>query len=418
MSENRYLTQWRTTERLRSMVMLVALAGAAALGSGRAEAIVLASPLAAALALALARTAPPDVRVDAAVSEERIDEGGQLTVEYCVTNAGGPIEIELIADVAPGLAVIGPHDRSRMSLVAGQSETFVLSLRADHWGTYEVGGALVRVSSPLALLRTFVSLRPAATVRVYPSPAHLRRLLEPRDTRPAIGNRLARAKGTGTEFADIRSFQTGDRARDVNWRISARRDGLWVNEHHLDRSADVALFIDAFDAGALGRAVRAADALAGAYLTQRDRVALVSFGGTLRTIRPGSGMRQHYAIVDALLSTRVFASAARRELRSLAPGTLAPRALVIALSPLDDERAVHALVELAARNTDLVVVQIVDDIGRDTLAARIWHLERAAARDALASFGVPCIIWPPDRAIGDVIEEISQWQRAKRAVTR
>ena len=49
----------------------------------------------------------------------------------------------------------------------------------------------------------------------------------------------------------------------VNWRASARRGELWVNESHPERNTDVILFVDSFaearlgDEGTLDLAVRA-----------------------------------------------------------------------------------------------------------------------------------------------------------------
>src|SRR5581483_2226266 len=123
------------------------------------------------------------------------------------------------------------------------------------------------------------------------------------------GNQVARARGEGIEFADLRAFQPGDRVRRVNWRASALRGELWVNEQHPERNTDVVLFLDTF-AEARGeggsthdRAVRAAATLAHAYLEPRDRVGLVGFGGVLSWLLPASGMRQLYTIFDTLLES-------------------------------------------------------------------------------------------------------------------
>ena len=48
------------------------------------------------------------------------------------------------------------------------------------------------------------------------------------------------------EFADLRPFMFGDRVRRINWRASARRGELWVNEQHPERNVDVVLFVDSF----------------------------------------------------------------------------------------------------------------------------------------------------------------------------
>src|SRR5262249_28755400 len=142
-------------------------------------------------------------------------------------------------------------------------------------------------------------------LRVYPRPEHLQSLIRPWDTAYLAGNQVARDRGEGIEFVDIRAFETGDRVRAINWRATARRSRLWVNQQHPERSTDVVLFLDAMTAGSghdhsLERAVRAVASLAATYTAQRDRVGLVTFGGLLRWLEPGLGPRQQYRIVEAL----------------------------------------------------------------------------------------------------------------------
>ncbi len=66
-------------------------------------------------------------------------------------------------------------------------------------------------------------------LRVYPLPETLRRIVPPVATQPFTGNEVARQKGEGLEFADLREFAPGDRVRSINWRASARRAGLGSN---------------------------------------------------------------------------------------------------------------------------------------------------------------------------------------------
>ena len=61
----------------------------------------------------------------------------------------------------------------------------------------------------------------------------------------------------------------GDRLRSINWRASARRGELIVNDRHPERNTDVILFLDSFAEArtaraesTLDRAVRAAATLA------------------------------------------------------------------------------------------------------------------------------------------------------------
>jgi len=121
------------------------------------------------------------------------------------------------------------------------------------------------------------------------------------------GSRLVAAEGQALPLTYADRFEVyrpatlavavGDRLRNVNWRVSARRGDLWVDERHPDRNGDVIIFLDTFadsrDGERLGakRAVLAAWAVASAQLRVRDRVGVVSFGGYPSGIPPSTGGR-------------------------------------------------------------------------------------------------------------------------------
>jgi len=83
---------------------------------------------------------------------------------------------------------------------------------------------------------------------------------------------------------------------------------------------------------------------------------------------------------------------------------LPPQALVIAISPLIDPRFEKALVDLAARGFDLVVLspspillvrRATRPSARADLACRLWALERRARADALQRLGIALVDWDP-----------------------
>ena len=86
----------------------------------------------------------------------------------------------------------------------------------------------------------------------------------------------------------------GDRPRSVNWRATARRGDLMVNQRHPERATDVILFLDSFldvrgpTGSTLDQAVGAAASLAAAYLRQRDRVGLVASAGSCSGSSPAA----------------------------------------------------------------------------------------------------------------------------------
>src|SRR5207253_2899316 len=134
------------------------------------------------------------------------------------------------------------------------------------------------------------------------------------------------------------------RIRRVNWRASARRGELWVNEHHAERNADVVILVDSFaevrqgERTTLDPALRAAASLAARYLRQKDRVGFLSFGGFLNWLLPSTGVTQLYRIIDSLPDTQIVLNYAWKDLDVLPRRTLPPKAVVIALTPLLHDR--------------------------------------------------------------------------------
>ena len=125
------------------------------------------------------------------------------------------------------------------------------------------------------------------------------------------------------------------------------------------------LFLDTFADARCGRALDARPGRGARrrrspsrYLERRDRVGLVSFGGVLRWLTPGTGADQRYRIVDALLESEIVFNYAWKDVSVIPARTLPPQALVVAISPLLDDRAVEALADLRARRYDLAVVEV------------------------------------------------------------
>ena len=150
----------------------------------------------------------------------------------------------------------------------------------------------------------------------------------------------------------------------MNWRATARRGVPWVNESHPERNSDVVLFLDTFAearrgaAGSLDASVRAAGALAELYLREKDRVGVVSFGGVLNWLTVWSGPVQLYRIVDSLLDAEIWLSYVWKDIDVIPTRTLPPRALVLALTPLLDDRAIGALADLRTRGFDLAIIEV------------------------------------------------------------
>jgi uncharacterized protein (DUF58 family) len=414
-----------TSWRLPAYASLAAAGVVAGLALGRVEPVALAAPFLLAL-VAAAAGHEPQVSVRLSLDRDRALEGDEVVATVALFSERTVDRFELFVPLPPELTLEGGPARA-IVLRAGEEQTIELKLRCERWGAFTIGPLLVRARDILGLRSWENSAAEAQRLRVFPSEETLRLLVSPLETQVFAGNQVSRARGEGIEFADLREWRPGDRLRRVNWRATALRRELWVNEQHLEQNTDVVLFLDTFaevrveGRSTNDRAVRAAATLAHGYLQRRDRVGLVGFGGFLSWLVPASGTRQLYAIVDTLLTSNIVHSFALRDVDVLPPRTLPPQALVVAITPLLDGRTAAALLDLRARGYDLIVVEVSplelvsQESGAATgLAHRLWRLSREALRWRYEQVGVPVVTWREGVPLAVPLEEVNAFRHLAR----
>jgi uncharacterized protein (DUF58 family) len=411
--------------------MLCAAGLTGALAARRPELASLVAPFALVLALAALADRSPRVTATLTLARDRVLEDELLDAALSVRAPAAVARVEAFVVLPPTVVDSDGVLPISRRLAADEPEVIDLHLRCTRWGAHQLGDIRLRAQDILGLLAWEARVVDPQALRVYPSAERLQRIIPPLRTQAAVGSQVTRAKGDGLEFADLRPFTTGDRVRSVNWRASARRGELFVNERHPERNADVVIFLDTFidarrlDASSLDRAVRATVTVASHYLERRDRVGLVALGGTLSWLQPGAGLRQRYRLVDALLETEVVFTYAWKDANIIPARTLPPRALIVAVTPLLDPRGIAALLDLRGRGRDLAVIEVSPlDLVQpgptedDLLAYRLWRLRRDELVTRFTRLGVAVARWQGDEALEPRIEEVTAFRRHARLAPR
>ncbi|MFW2334863.1 DUF58 domain-containing protein [Ilumatobacter sp.] len=375
----------RRDRRVMPYTVTALALGALGLMSGRAEPMAVGVAVAAVVALGLRRTGHLEVGVQRAPAPERVIVGSDVKISFRLVV---PADLALSASAVGAVDDIGPVTAH---ITERHDDGVEIEVRAGtgRWGRYRLGDLVVRASTPGGMVLWQGAVAELGTVTVLPRPDRIDAVLAPPATQISSGAHLAlRSTGDGSEFSDLREYQPGDRVRDVNWKVSARRPEAFVNRRHPERGGDVVIVLDAvpdlgrhqspIGASVLQRMGQAAWALARNHLAGQDRVGLlVPHGGRVAWLPPRGGGRARYVLLDQLMrsvepwSSESDETVFHGQVRTtglLNRHDIPPSALVIGLSTLDDYSTLRSLSALRqhGRTTSVLAFDATSEVRRHT----------------------------------------------------
>ncbi len=325
---------------------------------------------------------------------------------------------------ADGARVFG-EGTLMVSRVGRQCDVAIIVV-ASAWGRHGVGPVRTFTEAPLGMFEVANSSTQVVSWVAVPEDVTLQHLMSPLETNLHVGELVSRLRGPGSEFADLRSYRPGDDPRNINWRVTSRSDGLWVNERHPERNGDVILLVDAqLESNTdlrfvVDKAVRLAAALLQGHGRRRHRLGLITLDGMCRWIGAGAGEVHRRRLVAQLLGVtpgQVIWDAVERAVVRAAKQP----AMVIALSPLLDPNMAGLLNVLRRSGVDVAVIEIdvaeeLEEPDREDrrVGRRIWALERERIRDRLSGVGVPVAIWREPESPESALVQLQNWRMAWR----
>lgn len=398
-----------------------------AVATGRIELAALAVPFVLAAVTGLRDVAPMPLSATIGPVPTTVIEGDEIELSVIVAS---PPDARLLARLHPGNGFVLLDPVSGVATApSGASETRLLfRVRAEVWGRNHIGSITIRAEQPLSLVHHETEAV-GPPVRVLPKPLRLRSLLDPRAAHASAGVHTHRKLlGPGSDFAEIREWQIGDRWRDLNWRATAARGRPHVNRHHPEKSSEVVVVVDTFNdqvgemspigRAALERCARAAWGIASLHLAAQDRVGFLAHGRVGLWLTPTGGDRARYELLETLLELGGTVNAGGFTRTFAGVRAVPANALVVAFTPLWDHRVIQLLQQLRAggRNVVAVVIDASDLLPPPTTehevtARRLWRLLLDERRSRLRLAGVPEVLWPAAADVSFAVSKLSAAQR-------
>ncbi len=155
-----------------------------------------------------------------------------------------PVRVTVIDELPPQLQI--RDFKRRLHLPARSKESVQYTVHPVKRGNYPFGYVNLFAESPLGLVqRRFRAAQPQ-NIPVYPSFLQMRRyeLIAFSSNLSDYGLKKIRRIGHNIEFETIKEYVPGDDYRTVNWKASARRGNLMVNQYQDERSQQVYMLID------------------------------------------------------------------------------------------------------------------------------------------------------------------------------
>ena len=309
-------------------------------------------------------------------------------------------------------------------LKGSEKSTIEYYVKPVQRGNYEFGGIKVFASSPLRLVqRRYYFLQPQK-VKVYPSYVQMRRyqLL-------AIGNRLSQAGtkkvrrlGHSMEFEQIKEYVRGDDYRTINWKATARRGDLMVNNFTDERSQQIFCLVNKsrmmkmpFDGMTLlDHAINAALVLLNVAMLKQDKAGLITFAQTIDTYiaadkKPG----QLNSIMEALYQQQTrFLEPDLEQLFSTVRNRITQRSLLVLFTNYETMESLqrdlpfykrlahyHLLMVVFFENTELKTLteskaKKIEDIYIKTIAQK-YAMEKKLMVKELQQLGIIAVLSTP-----------------------
>jgi len=315
--------------------------------------------------------------------------------------------------------------KKKLQINGGEEADIDYDLRPSERGEYEFGDINVYVDGPLGLISRRYRVAASFHSKVYPSFIQMRRyqLIAAGSHIQESGLKRMRKLGHSMEFEQIKDYVVGDDYRTINWKATARRGDLMVNNFTDERSQQIYCVINKgrvmkmpFEGMTLlDYAINASLVITGVALQKQDKAGLICFSQNLDAFLPADRKpTQANQILETLYKQQTnFKEPDLEKLFSAVRNRITHRSLLILFTNFESvesfERELPSLRRLAHyhllmivffENTELrslteAKASTVEDIYIKTIAEKYRYEKQLIARE-LHKNGIIAVLTSPE----------------------
>jgi uncharacterized protein (DUF58 family) len=134
----------------------------------------------------------------------------------------------------------------KIYITSNKTQNLNYYLRPNFRGAYHFGNLIIYAISKIGIFKRRFNFNVNQTIKVYPSIIQLKKfeLNTIHNNLISYGLKKVRKIGQTTEFEQIREYVIGDNIKNINWKATAKRNSLMVNQYQEEKNQSIYLIID------------------------------------------------------------------------------------------------------------------------------------------------------------------------------
>ncbi len=317
---------------------------------------------------------------------------------------------------------------------ASSSENIAYYISPNKRGHYSFGNINAYVNSPLQLATKRYVIGKPSELKCYPSFLRLKEfnIKAVSNDITSYGTKKIRRIGHSLEFEQIKEYVNGDNIRTLNWKATAKRNQLMVNQYVEEKSQPVYSIIDKGrqmqlhfnNLTLLDYAINATLAISHVILKKQDKAGMFSFAKTIENIIVAEQRNSQMNLIsEALYNIKTnFLESDYSLLYASIKRKIPNRSLLIlytnfeTLDALNRQlpylRAIaknHVLLVVFFQNTELNKIakkrsNNIEDV-YDKIIAEKFMYEKKQIANELKKYGIQTVLTKPENLTGDTINK-------------